>query len=194
MKDHVTYGDMTFEPYIDRQTIAKRVRQLAQQINADLQASGESNPLFICVLNGAFPFASDLFRAYDDDAQITFVRLKSYDGTESTGNIRQMMGLQEDVTGRSVVIVEDIIDTGRTIQSLMSDLRGKGAKDVRVATLMYKPLSSVTGLRPDYVGFEIPSKFILGYGMDLDEKARNLPDIYILAEQNDHRPPLVPQP
>lgn len=176
----VTYNGLTFVPYIEKEKIAARVAELAGDIKRDM---GEGTvPLFICVLNGAFPFASDLFRAVDGDAEITFIRLKSYEGMGTTGVIKQVMGLSEDIKNRRVVIVEDIIDTGNTMKRLVDDLKKMEPADVKIATLLFKPESLQCAIKPDYVGFEIPSKFIIGYGLDLDGMARNLPDIYVLKE------------
>lgn len=176
----VTYEGLTFEPYISKQQIQARVEELGKQITSD--CAGKM-PLFVCVLNGAFPFASDLFRAIDDaDAQITFIRLKSYEGTSSTGAVKEVVGLNEDIEGRTVIIVEDIIDTGNTIYRLVKDLEAKNPAGIKVATLLFKPDALARPVKPDYVGFEIPSKFIIGYGLDINEKARNLNDLYILKE------------
>lgn len=178
----VTYEGLTFEPYITREDIAARVATLGRQITADIAGK---KPLFVCVLNGAFPFASDLFRAVDDaDAEITFIRLKSYEGTSTTGAVKEVIGLHEPIEGRTIIIVEDIIDTGNTIYRLINDLRDKNPADVKVATLLFKPDALVRDVKPDYVGFEIPTKFIIGYGLDINGKARNLNDIYILKEQH----------
>lgn len=177
----VTYNGLTFVPYIEKEKIAARVAELARDIKRDM---GEGTvPLFICVLNGAFPFASDLFRAIDGDAEITFIRLKSYEGMDTSGVVKQVMGLSEDIKGRKVIIVEDIIDTGNTMKRLVADLNKMEPADVKIATLLFKPESLQCDIKPDYVGFPIPSKFIIGYGLDLDGMARNLPDIYVLKEQ-----------
>ena len=177
----VTYEGHTFVPYISRDSIDARIKELGKEIVRDY---ADKSPLFICVLNGAFPFASDLFRASEGiDAQITFIRLKSYAGMGSTGTIKEVIGLQEDVAGRNVIVVEDIVDTGHTIAHLLRGLREKGAADVKVATLLFKPDALVRPVSPDYVGFNIPTKFIIGYGLDLNGKARNLNDIYVLKEE-----------
>lgn len=177
----VTYHGLTFEPYITRSRIDARIKELGMQITKD--CAGKL-PIFLCVLNGAFPFASDLIRAVDMDAEITFIRLKSYSGTESTGTVKEILGLSDDIKGRTVIIVEDIIDTGHTIHKLVNDLRKYEPEELKIATLLFKPEALVREVKPDYVAFEIPKKFIIGFGLDLDGLARNLNDIYVLKDEN----------
>lgn len=176
----VTYEGLTFEPYISKKEIDARVNELGKEIMRDCAGK---KPLFLCVLNGAFAFASDLFRAAEGiDAEITFIRLQSYEGTSSSGNVKEVLGLHESLEGRTVIIVEDIVDTGNTMHRLVEDLRAKNPADIKIATLLFKPDALARPVQPDYVGFSIPTKFIIGYGLDLNGLARNLNDIYILKE------------
>ena len=180
--EEVTYQGMTFEPYIKREEIAKQVEKLAQEIKRDYDGT---NPLFLCVLNGAFIFAADLFRACDlHDAEITFIRFKSYQGMASTGEVKEIMGLSEDITDRHVIIVEDIIDSGRTLSYLVDYLRLNGAHSVKTCTLLDKPEARVTDVKVDYCGFTIPDEFVVGYGLDYAQRYRNLPFIGVLSFEN----------
>lgn len=177
-----SYQGMTFVPYIKESQIRERIEELAKSIT---ESYAGKTPLFVCVLNGAAPFAIDLFRACEDiDAELTFIRLKSYEGTGSTGVVKQVMGLGENLENRDIIVVEDIIDTGNTMVKLLNQLRALNPASIRVATLLFKPEAlKHPELKPDYVGFEIPKKFIIGYGLDIDGLARNLKDIYILDKQ-----------
>ena len=177
----ISYKGLKFEPYIENEKIKERIKALGAQITKDCEGTV---PLFVCVLNGAFPFAADLIREVGLDAEITFIRLKSYEGTHSTGNVKEVLGLSENLEGRTVIVVEDIIDTGKTIQNLTEGLRKQNPKDLKIATLLFKPQALQCDVKPDYVGFEIPSKFIIGFGLDLDGIARNLPDIWALSEEH----------
>ncbi|HBI58011.1 MAG: hypoxanthine phosphoribosyltransferase [Duncaniella sp.] len=176
-----TYQGLTFEPYIESDKIKERVAEIGAQITRDCEGTV---PLFVCVLNGAFPFASDLIRAVDCDAEITFIRLKSYEGMGSTGKVKEVMGLTENIEGRTIILVEDIIDTGNTIVKLIDDMKAHNPARIKVATLLFKEDALQHKVEPDYVGFNIPTKFIIGYGLDLDGMARNLPDIYVLSEKD----------
>ena len=179
--DKVTYNGLTFEPYLTRDDIAREVKRIAGEIK---QSYADDNPLFLCVLNGAAIFAVDLFRECGiPQSEITFIRFKSYEGTSTTGTAKQVLGLNESIEGRTVIVVEDIVDTGVTAKELLKVLREKNPREVKLASLLFKPDSLQTGVKPDYIGFSIPPKFIIGYGLDIDGKARNLRDIFVLSEQ-----------
>lgn len=181
MENEIVVKGHTFVPYLTQDRIAAEVRRVAGEIRRDLKSD---NPLFLCVLTGAFVFAADLVREIGvNGAEIAFVRYSSYAGTSSTGDVKQLMGLKEDIEGREVVIIEDIVDTGLTATMMVEDLRRRNPSSVRFATLLHKPESSKTGFRPDYMAFEIPPKFIIGYGLDIDGSGRNLKDIYVISQE-----------
>ena len=175
----ISYQGLTFRPFISEADIRSRISGMAREISA--RYAGK-NPLLVCVLTGAAPFAVDLFRSLDIDAEIAFIRFKSYEGTASTGQVKQVMGLTEPVEGRDVIIVEDIIDTGRTIQRLKEFFAELHPRSLAVATLLSKPSARKVDVDADWTGFEIPDKFIIGYGLDIDGQARNLNDIYVVTQ------------
>ena len=176
--EEVVVKGLAFEPYLKEEEIMEQVKRVAQEIKRDLETQA---PIFLCVLNGAFIFAADLFSECNlPESEITFIRFKSYDGTQSTGVVKEIMGLNESIEGREVIIIEDIVDTGVTAFQLRNRLQAMKPKSVRMASLLLKPESLEVGNPPEYVGFKIPTKFILGYGLDLDGQGRNLRDIYVL--------------
>lgn len=180
MEEKVIVDGLTFIPYISRDEIKARVEEIAARLRHDLEGK---NPLFLCVLNGAFIFAADLIREVGiNRAPIAFVRYKSYEGFTTSGHVRNIVGLTENLDGRDVVIIEDIVDTGLTAVEMVKDLKKLNPRSIRFVTLLHKPESSKTGFQPDYVAFTIPPKFIIGYGLDLDGKVRNLKDIYVVKD------------
>ncbi|MEQ8415185.1 MAG: hypoxanthine phosphoribosyltransferase [Imperialibacter sp.] len=168
-----------FEPYIDRSQISNRLNELAEQIDTDY--AGKSL-VMLAVLNGAFIFAGDLIRLLKVDAEVSFVKLKSYRGTASTGEVQTLIGLMHELKDREVLIVEDIIDTGRTMSKLLEMVWEQSPASVKVCTLLVKPDVFKNKYQLDYVGFSIPDKFVVGYGLDYDELGRQLPDIYKIKD------------
>ncbi len=175
----VTVHDKEFVTFLDSDRIAARVIELAARMNADYK---DKNPLLIGVLNGSFMFISDLMKALDIPCEISFIRLSSYEGMESSGSVRQVLGLQENVFGRHVVLVEDIVDSGLTMANTVTFFEERGPKSIEIATLLTKPECLEKDLDMKYVGFEIPPKFVVGYGLDYDGLGRNFKDIYQLKE------------
>ncbi len=180
VKSEVKLGDKTFVPYLTEEKIAAAVKVVAKQINADYVGK---NPLFLVILNGSFLFAADLLRAIDSEGcEVSFVKFSSYEGTESTGKVKELIGLNEHLDGRDVIIVEDIVDTGNTIVQMMDDLAKRNPASVRIAALLFKPEAYKKDVKIDYVGMEIPNAFIVGYGLDYDGLGRNLKDIYVIKK------------
>lgn len=173
----VTLKDKTFGISIPETELLKAVDNVAEKMNADLKGK---NPLFLIVLNGAFMFASDLLKRVEIPAQLSFVKVSSYCGTCSSGNVTELIGLNEDVKGRNVVIIEDIVDSGRTMYGMVEKLKSMGVGELRIATLFFKPEALKYDLKIDYAAMEIPNDFIVGYGLDYDGYGRNLRDIYTL--------------
>lgn len=174
----VQVKDKTFRTYLTQQEILGKIDEIAARINRDLAGK---NPLFICVLNGAFMFASDLMKKIDIDCEISFIRLKSYVGTQSSGATKEILGLTESIEGRTVVLIEDIVDTGHTMVKLLEMLHEQKPASVHTAILLHKPDAVEVELSLDYVAFEIPNDFIVGYGLDYDGNGRNLNDIYVIC-------------
>lgn len=173
----IKINDKTFEPYISAEELNQIAERMASEVYQDLQ---ESRPIFIAVLNGSFMFAADFLRHYKGECEISFVKMASYQGTQSTGKIHQLIGLSTPVEGRDVVILEDIIDTGNTLEEIYRLFENQKVKSFRIATLFFKPDAYKKDLKIDYVGKPIPNRFIVGYGLDFDEIARNLPQVYQL--------------
>ncbi|PWV47518.1 hypoxanthine phosphoribosyltransferase [Chitinophaga sp. S165] len=171
--------DKKFEPYISADKIQQRIQELATSISNDLK--GEK-PLFIAILNGSFMFAADVFKYLTIEAEISFIKLASYKGMKSTGNVVQAIGLDEDLYGRTVVILEDIVDTGKTLSQFLPQLEHQQPKKLMIASLLTKPEALQHPIKIDYLGFSVPNKFLLGYGLDYDGLGRNLPEIYKLCE------------
>jgi len=171
----VKVKDKEFEISISSATIETAVQRMADEINRDY---ADKSPLFLAILNGSFVFAADLIRKVTIPCQISFVKLASYSGTTSTNQVREMIGLNEDITGRHIIILEDIVDSGITLDHLIHDLEKLNPADVKVACFTFKPEAFKKAFRIDYLGISIPNDFIVGYGLDYDGFGRNLPDIY----------------
>jgi len=171
----VQLKDKTFELFIPKKVIKKEIKRIAKDIARDMK---DKNPLFICVLNGAFMFASDLIKGIDVSCEVGFIRLKSYERTQSSGSVKEIQGFVENIENRHVVIVEDIIDTGHTMSYLLNKLQAENPASVKVACMLFKPNALETNTKPDYCALEIPNDFIVGYGLDYDGLGRNLKNIY----------------
>jgi len=172
--------DKEFALSIPESDILAAVKRVGEDINKDLMGT---NPLFICVLNGAFMFAGDLMKTINIPCEITFVKLSSYEGIYTTGAVKEIIGLNESVVDRNVVVVEDIVDTGITMEKILSSLKAKGAKSIRVATFLQKPDALQRDIQIDYIAMKIPNDFIVGYGLDYDGFGRNLKDIYTVVAE-----------
>jgi hypoxanthine phosphoribosyltransferase len=168
-----------FTPYISVQEISEQIGKLAADLNRDYAGK---KPLFIAILNGSFMFASDLFKELTIEAEICFIKLASYKGTKSTGNVITSIGLDEPLTGRHVVIIEDIVDTGKTLHEFLPQLFNQQPASLKIAALLHKPEALKHPIKIDYLGFNVPNKFLLGYGLDFDGLGRNLREIYRLVE------------
>jgi hypoxanthine phosphoribosyltransferase len=170
--------DKSFETYLSEETIINRVKELSAQISQDYAGQ---RPLFIAILNGSFMFAADLFKNLSIEAELCFIKLASYKGMKSSGNVVTSIGLEDDLFGKEVIIVEDIVDTGKTLHNFLPQLLHQQPKSLKIATLLHKSEATKYTLTLDYVGFDIPDKFVVGYGLDYDGLGRNLKEIHQLV-------------
>jgi hypoxanthine phosphoribosyltransferase len=178
-KKQIQVIDLTFETSIPEDTIQAEIKRIADEMNRDL---ADKNPIFLGILNGAFMFASDLFKQITVPCQITFLKLASYEGTKTTGTVKQLIGINQELKDRTVVVLEDIVDTGITLDTIVRQLSGYQPKEILLATMLHKPEAAKKEVKLDYVGFEIPNEFVLGYGLDYNGYGRNLPEIYTLVK------------
>ncbi len=175
----VTVHDKKFEIYLSEEAIQEKIRQMATRMNEDYK---DRNPLFIAILNGSFMFAADLFKHLDIQAEICFIKLASYKGMRSTGHITTAIGLDQDVYNRHLIIVEDIVDTGKTLTQFLPKLQHQQPASLKIAALLHKPEAAQHDIEIEYLGFSIPNKFVVGYGLDYDGLGRNLKEIYQVVE------------
>jgi hypoxanthine phosphoribosyltransferase len=176
----ITVNKKKFTPYITAKQISEQINILSGELNRDYEGK---RPLFIAILNGSFMFASDLFKEVNIEAEICFIKLASYKGTKSTGNVITSIGLDEPLNGRHVVIIEDIVDTGKTLHEFLPQLFNQQPASLKIAALLHKPDALAYPVKIDYLGFNVPNKFLLGYGLDFDGLGRNLREIYQLIEE-----------
>jgi hypoxanthine phosphoribosyltransferase len=172
--------DKKFKPYLSAAEISARVKSVAAQINKDYEGK---KPIFIAILNGSFMFASDLFKEITVEAEICFIKLASYKGTKSTGNVITSIGLDEPLEGRHVIIIEDIVDTGNTLNKFLPQLYNQQPASLKIAALLHKPEALEHPINIDYLGFSVPNIFLLGFGLDYDGLGRNLAEIYQLTDE-----------
>lgn len=177
MKQSIQLHDLRFRPMMDAETLSRRVQEIGREIARRYK---DQRPVLLGVLNGAFVFAADLARACDIDCEVSFIKLSSYQGIQSSGNVAQLIGLEIDVKNRPVIIVEDIIDSGRTMHQFLPELRQLEPSSIAIAVLLLKPEALEFEVPIDWVGFEIPNRFVVGYGLDYNGLGRNLSDIYEL--------------
>ena len=177
--ERITLKDKTFRIFIPYEDISAAIDDVAAKINADFEGCTDF-PVLLCVLNGSIMFMGELMKRLKFDCQIVSTKLSSYEGTSTTGKVKQAMGLTADITGRRVIVVEDIVDSGNTIVELKEILKEKGAAESRICTLLLKPKAYKKDVKLDYVAMEIPNDFIVGFGLDYDEYGRNYKDIYVL--------------
>jgi hypoxanthine phosphoribosyltransferase len=177
---NVVVNNKTFQPFISSEQIYERIKEMGNQIDTDYNGK---RPLFLAILNGSFMFASDLFKSISIEAEICFIKLASYKGTSSTGNLITSIGLDESLANRHVVIIEDIIDTGNTLHQFLPQIQNQQPASLKIASLLNKPTALKYPIAIDYLGFSVPDKFLLGFGLDFDGLGRNLPQIYQLVNE-----------
>lgn len=171
--------DKQFVPFISAKEIAFAITKLVEQIEADF---ADETPVFIGVLNGSFMVVSDFMKAFKKPCELSFIKMASYEGTSSTEEVKHLIGINQDLTGRSVIIIEDIVDTGNTLVELKELFKKQNVKHLKIATLFFKPEAYTKDVKIDYVGIRIPNKFIVGFGLDYNGQGRNLPEVYKLKE------------
>lgn len=172
--------DQKFDIFITADQIVKRINEMARQVNEDYQ---DKNPLFLSILNGAFIFTADFIRAIEIPSEVSFIKLKSYRKMETSGKVRELLGLEHNIFNRNIIIVEDIVDTGKTLRHVLEEFQELGTKSIEILTLLYKPEANTIPLDLKYIGFEIPDEFVVGYGLDYEGYGRNLKDIYKVVSQ-----------
>lgn len=176
---NVTLHDKSFKPFLSKEEIQKAIQKLALGIQKDYQ---NLNPIFLGVLNGSFLFTADLVREFEGDCEISFIRMASYEGTSTTGTVNTVLGLKESLKDRHVIVIEDIVDTGNTIEKLIEILKKEEPASLKIATLLFKPKAYQKDIPIDYVAISVGNEFLVGYGLDFDGLGRNLKDIYIINE------------
>jgi hypoxanthine phosphoribosyltransferase len=176
----VKLHDKTFELFIDENSIKSAIADLALRINTAYEGK---NPLFLGILNGSFLFAADLFRQINGNVEISFLKMASYQGTATTGKINELIGLNEDISNRHIIVIEDIVDTGITLEKIIADLQKRQPASIAIATLLFKPAAYQKNITVNYVGIEVANDFLVGYGLDYDGLGRNLKEIYRLKAQ-----------
>jgi hypoxanthine phosphoribosyltransferase len=179
MMSTIRVHDKNFDVYLSEASIQERVRAIAESLNKDYQ---DKRPLFIAILNGSFIFAADLFKYLTVPAEISFIKLASYKGMKSSGKVVTSIGLEQDIFGKDVVIIEDIVDTGKTLHDFLPQLNHQQPASLKIACLLHKPEATKFPLTLDYIGFTIPNKFVVGYGLDYDGLGRNLKEIYQVVQ------------
>ncbi|MFN5479597.1 MAG: hypoxanthine phosphoribosyltransferase [Chitinophagaceae bacterium] len=175
----ITILDKTFRPYLSKEQIQAAIESIANRINTEYQ---DKNPLFIPILNGSFMFASDLFKRITIPAEISFIKLASYKGTHSTGNVITAIGLETEIYQRHVIVIEDIVDTGKTMSVFLPQLTHQQPQSLKVCALLHKKAATIHPMQIDYLGFEIPNLFVVGYGLDYNGQGRNLDSIFQVDE------------